>query len=201
MPSMTSVDLTARLQYLNNSAHLLATTAPATSKYLMLQCKSLMFDNNIELSASQQGKACGACGTILIPGWEGELEMSRARRGKGSLRKAMVNRRGALVYNCGSCGRKTQLNLSRSPSSIPKHRSNTRSLTKHTSVTTTASKTTNPTLSQASTAPISLSSGTSNNKKRTARKQSGLEAILARQKATDSRASSGFDLLDFMKEV
>lgn len=183
---MASPDLTARLRYLSDSAHLLAATAPATSKYLMSKCNSLMFDNDIELSESHRRKVCGACGTIMILGWDGKLEAGsqrRGARGKSISGKALTDRARAMVYKCESCGRKTRINISTSPSSVPKYKS--------------AISHTNHTLSITEASNTSQSGG----KKRTkSRKQGGLEAILARRKATDSR-SSGFDLLDFMKKA
>ena len=187
---MASLDLTARLRYLNDSAHLLATTAPATSKYLMLKCNSLMFDNSIEQPEAYKRKACGACGTIMILGWEGKLEVEsgRAQRGK---RKTTTDGTRAMVYRCESCGSKTRLNVSTSPSSSQKHKS-----ISHAKLTSSTLQTSNASTLSANTPPQA--------KKRTkARKQGGLEAILARQKAAESRGLSGFglDLLDFMKKT
>jgi ribonuclease MRP protein subunit SNM1 len=202
---MASPDLSARLRYLNGSAHLLATTAPATSKYLMSKCNSLMFDNNVEQSESHKRKACGACGTIMILGWDGKLKLDsqRAQRGKSTPRRT-TDRARAMVYKCESCGRETRLNMS---SSAPKHKALSLSNAQDSSSVTQASNTSllsgDPTPPQAKSNIPSTPSGSSSSKKRTkARKQGGLEAILARQRATDSRRSSGFglDLLDFMKK-
>jgi ribonuclease MRP protein subunit SNM1 len=206
---MVSPDLTARLRYLNDSAHLLATNAPATSKYLVSQCNSLMFDNNIEQSESHKRNACGACGTIMILGWDSKLEVEsrRARRGKGSSRKIVTDPSRAMAYTCESCWRKTRFNISTSPASVPKSKTVSLSHTKHFSGITQASNTSlsgycTPTHSKPSNTSNITPSRTSNGKKRTrTRKQGGLEAILGRQKATDSRGSSGFDLLDFMKKA
>lgn len=203
---MVSPGLTARLRYLNDSAHLLAATAPATSKYLMSKCNSLMFDNDIEQPESHKEKACGACGTIMILGWGGKLEIDfqSARRRKSTPLKSATDRARAMVYKCESCGRKTRITIS--PSPLPRHKSISLSHTKHSSGTAGASNTSslsgNPTVQEAKSNNPSTPSASSSSKKRTkARKQGGLEAILARQKATDSRGPSGFDLLDFMKKA
>ena len=201
---MASPDLSARLHYLDDSAHLLAKTAPATSKYLMSKCNSLMFDNNIEQPESHKWKACGACGTIMILGWDGmvELQSQRSRRGKNaSVRKATHLAR-AMVYKCKSCGRKTRINIS---SSAPKQKSSSLSHAEHSSSITQTSNTS--LLSGISTPPQHTSNPsattTSASKKRSkAKKQSGLEALLVRQRATDFRGSGfGLDLLDFMKKT
>jgi ribonuclease MRP protein subunit SNM1 len=201
---MASSDLMARLRYLHDSAHLLATTAPATSKYLMSNCNSLMFENGIEQSESHKGKACGACGTIMILGWGGKLEVEtqRARRGSSTPKRTMADRVRAMIYRCESCGRQTRINIS-APS---KNKASSVTNTKHSSNIAQASNTSllpsSPTLQQPKSNVSSTASST--NKKRTkARKQGGLEAVIARQRAADSSRSSGFglDLLDFMKKT
>jgi ribonuclease MRP protein subunit SNM1 len=202
---MASSDLTARLRYLNDSAYLLTTTAPTTSKFLMSKCNSLMFDNGIEQSESQKRKVCGACGTIMILGWVGkvEVESQQARWGKNTPRRATRDRARAMVYECESCGRKTRVSIS-SPTS--KYKALSISNTKHSSSITQASNTSllpsSPTLPQP-TSNISSAPSSTSKKRSKARKQGGLKAILARQRATDSRGSSGFglDLLDFMKKT
>jgi ribonuclease MRP protein subunit SNM1 len=187
---MASQELTARLRYLNDSAHLLATCAPATSKYLMAQCNSLMLDNDIELPESHKRKVCGACGTIMILGWDSKLEVEQRRgrvRGKSVSGKAGTDWARAMVYECDSCGRKTRVNISTTPKAVPKQK-HPLPQTKHTLSVNQAST------NCSTSTPSRISTG----KKR--RKESGLEAILARQKATESRAPLGFDLLDFMKK-
>lgn len=200
---MASPDLSARLRYLNDSAHLLATTAPTTSKYLVSKCNSLMFDNSIEQPESHKRKVCGACGTIMILGWHGrvELQSQRSRRGKNVSAEKATDRARAMVYKCESCGRKSRINIS---SSAPKRKSSSVSHTEHLSSITPTSNT--PLLPGISTPPQPTSNTsattTSASKKRSkAKKQSGLEAILARQRATDSRGSGfGLNLFDFMKK-
>ena len=202
---MSSSGLTARLRYLNDSAHLLTTTAPATSKFLMSKCNSLMFDNGIEQSESQKRKVCGACGTIMILGCNSkvDVEPQRARWGKRTPRKATRDRARAMVYECESCGRKTRVSIS-PPTS--KYKALSVSNTKHSSSITQASNISllPPSLSLPQLKSNISSAPSSAGKKRSkARKQGDLEAILAKQRATDSRSSSGFglDLLDFMKKT
>ncbi|TAQ85992.1 hypothetical protein B7494_g5680 [Chlorociboria aeruginascens] len=81
---MASPELSARLRFLNDAAHLLATTAPATSRHLMSRCNSLLFENNIEPAESEKLKACGACGTIMIVGvaatFKVETQKPRSRK-------------------------------------------------------------------------------------------------------------------------
>ncbi|KAG0645889.1 hypothetical protein D0Z07_8053 [Hyphodiscus hymeniophilus] len=207
---MASPDLTARLRYLNDSAHLLAMTAPSTSKHLMSQCNALMFADGIDPPDSHKRKACGACGTIMVLGWDGKLEMQPKRGRRGKSGTSVTDRARAMVYECGSCGRKTRFYTSTAQSSVSKHSSAPGLHMKHLTSSTQVSDASQSELfkpkSRSNTIATSIStstlSGDSSKRKRTkSRKQSGLEAVLARQKATDSRGSSGFDLLDFMKKA
>ena len=195
---MASSDLTARLRFLNDSAHLLATASPATSKFLMSKCNALMFDNGIEQSESHKRKACGTCGTIMILGWDGKLEIEsqRALRGKSTPRGTTRDRARAMVYKCESCGRQTRLNIT---PPAPKTKALSLSNKNHSSSITQGSS---PTLPPPKSNISSAASSTSK-KRSKARKQAGLEAVLAKQRAIDSRGSSGFglDLLDFMKKT
>ncbi|KUJ23190.1 uncharacterized protein LY89DRAFT_679986, partial [Mollisia scopiformis] len=106
---MASPELSAHLRYLNESAHLLATAAPETSRHLMSRHNALLFANQIEVEGTQRKSACGACGALVVPGWEGTLE-SHIERSKVSKKRKPVERtvqKRAMVYECGICGKKT----------------------------------------------------------------------------------------------
>ena len=190
---MASPELPSRLRYLNDSAHLLASTAPEISKYLMSRRNALIFENNIEQSASQRREVCGACGAIMIIGWEGtlQIESQRSRRDKKGRRNGnAATRAKAVVYTCESCGRETRHQLNDTPI---RHKSVSSS-----SIALLASHQASLITSTANTATPSANS--SSKKRAKARKQ-GLEAILARQKATEAKTSGfGLDLMDFMKK-
>ncbi|KIN01277.1 hypothetical protein OIDMADRAFT_41876 [Oidiodendron maius Zn] len=165
---MASPELSARLRYLNDSAHLLATTAPATSRYLMSRCNTLMFERDIEQSDTQRRNICGACGTIMVLGWEGtmQLESQRPRRRCNS-QKAVPKTSKAVVYKCESCSRANSSPVRASP---------------------------------VVNAP--LSTNASSKKRAKARKQSGLEALLAKKKSSEATTTGfGLNLMDFMKKA
>lgn len=189
---MASPALSARLRYLNDSAHLLVSTAPVTSKYMMSQCNSLMFEHNLEQSESQKRNVCGACGTIMILGWHGTLEVESQRfrrRNKGRLeQRPRGETTRAMVYTCGSCGRKTKQRLN-IPAPVTRRKSQLPQAGPLSSMR-------HP--STPSTAP---SANASSKKRAKTRKQGGLEAILAKYKAAESRGSGfGLDLMDLMKK-
>ncbi|KAH6711048.1 hypothetical protein DL95DRAFT_1867 [Leptodontidium sp. 2 PMI_412] len=193
LTGMEPPGLSARLRYLNESAHLLATTSPTTSRYLMSRHNALMYDSKIELSESQKKKACGACGTIMILGWEATLQSEvRSRKGKAAGNTARKEREAArhlrtMVYTCGTCSKKTQF-----PTSISKPIRRNKAALPSTSTSTA------PTLqSQASEANTPSKKAP----KRKSRKKGVLEAILARNQAPQATSSGfGLDLSDFMKK-
>ncbi|KAH6679256.1 hypothetical protein B0J14DRAFT_473362 [Halenospora varia] len=188
---MASHEVSARLRYLNESAYLLAATAPATSKHLMSRHNGLLFENTLDPSEEQRRTACGACGTIMILGWEGTLELQRRQGKKG---KSDVIPR-SLVYNCHCCSRKTRhpiTIITASPRGRPKSISSRPELSPKVShLTNTSSQKPSP----------AANSSNTNTKKRAKRKQGGLSAILAKQKASQEvRPGFGLDILDFIKK-
>ncbi|CAG8952401.1 hypothetical protein HYFRA_00001148 [Hymenoscyphus fraxineus] len=195
---MASQELSARLKYLDEAAHLLAPTASAASKHMMLQYNSLLFDATDPHKPLKNKNACGACGTIMILGWEAAMAPSipRSRRNGKSNGNGNGSKSKAISYKCQSCHRITRhpiLNRQRRQKPAPKSSSSAHTLTP------ISSSNLQPKTNLSATA---ASSANSNSKKRAkSRKQGGLQAILAKKNSTEA-ASSGFglDLLDFMKK-
>jgi RNase P subunit RPR2 len=189
---MASSDILARLRYLNDSAHLLATTAPATSRHLILRCNALMFERELETSETQTLKACGACGTIMILGWEGTLqtEGQPSRRKKAPQKGQDVKHTKALIYNCKTCGRKTRFALGTPPQANKQKSgsSNSRSMS------------TIQTLPKPSLGSSAPEAKLSSKKRAKTRKRGGLEALLAAKKAGPETSGFGLNLMDFMKK-
>jgi RNase P subunit RPR2 len=185
---MASRELSARLCYLNGSAQLLATTAPATSRFLMSRRNSLIFESGRDRSEAQKRDACGACGSITIPGWESTIQLPRKQIRKGKNKILLAAKTKVVVYTCETCGRKTRHSLDKPQ--MPRH--------------TLGSSKSNITESSATPKAVStIPSSTSSSRKRAkSRKQGSLEALLARKKPSDTRGSGGFrlDLMDFMKK-
>ncbi|KAE8453561.1 hypothetical protein EG329_010422 [Mollisiaceae sp. DMI_Dod_QoI] len=185
---MASPELSARLRYLNDSAHLLATAAPETSRHLMSRCNALMFDQQMELRNTQK-TACGACGTINLPGWEGRLEShsERLKASKdGKTPRRQVQSR-TVLYECETCGTKTRERVKASLS-----------IKRQTSISAVSKS-----VDQMGTSASPLTNTPSTNsssKKRAKTRKGGLAAILAQKKEASS-SGSGFDLMDFMKKA
>ncbi|EKD12215.1 RNAse P Rpr2/Rpp21/SNM1 subunit domain-containing protein [Drepanopeziza brunnea f. sp. 'multigermtubi' MB_m1] len=186
---MDPKELSARLRFLNDSAHLLATTAPATSRYIMTRHNALMFDSKIDLSESQRRDACGACGTIMTLGWEATLEQDTPKRRKGKSKPGTDASKApkTMIYSCGACSKKTRISsgITKPPGRHRKAMSNSSS---------------NPVSIVTNTTPQATSTPTPSSKKRQKSKKGGLAAILAKNQASQSSSGFGLDLMDFMKK-
>ncbi|KAG4032633.1 hypothetical protein MFRU_006g01030 [Monilinia fructicola] len=196
---MANSELAARLRYLNESAHLLANSAPFISKHLMSQRNSLMFDHEIEQPDTQNQKSCGACGTIMLLGWEGKLEIKSQSSKKKQPRKKAIgasSEERAIIYTCGSCNKKTRHRLNTAPVvSRPK-----KGAIQHGAFSKNGSV---PAQSLTTASTVATASTNSSSKKRAKnRKLGGLGALLAKQKASEASSSGfGLDLMDLMKKV
>ncbi|KAM0312775.1 hypothetical protein ACHAO8_006056 [Botrytis cinerea] len=195
---MADLELAARLRYLNESAHFLATSAPTTSKYLVSQCNSLMFDHEIEPPDFSRRKSCSACGTIMLLGSsEGKLEVKSQSFKKKPIRKrakggSRVEK--AMIYTCGSCNKMTRNRLDSAP---------VISRSKKGAVQNGAVSQTVPLPAQTLTANTMAppSTNASSKKRAKTRKLGGLGALLAKQKASQTSSSGfGLDLMDLMKK-
>lgn len=175
--------MTARLRYLSDASHLLGTRAPVTSRHLMSRHNALLFDNDIEKSDAQRRKACGACGTLLVVGWEATLEIKGHTKRKAQYSST---RPGVMVYECGTCYMNTRLPIDPAPK-----------ITSRPGITSkTISK--NPLPFQSSSGIPNPPKPSPHKKRSKSAKQGGLKALLQKKRENDS-TSSGFHLMDFMK--
>ncbi|PQE21465.1 RNAse p rpr2 rpp21 snm1 subunit domain-containing protein [Rutstroemia sp. NJR-2017a BBW] len=183
---MESSELTARLRYLNETAHYLATSAPATSKHLMSQCNSLMCEAEVEQPEPQSRRSCLACGTIITSGWGGVAKVQPTASRKKSRKQE-----------------------SKKPSSREKSMT-TRHRLEPAPLISRAKKAALPSVSVSKPAATALNNpsvpsanANANSKKRAkTRKLGGLGALLANKKASEARSSGfGLDLMDLMKQT
>jgi ribonuclease MRP protein subunit SNM1 len=191
---MATPELSARLKFLNESAHLLAITAPAVSRHVMSTYNSLLSESNLDPAESHKRGTCGACGTIMILGLEATMEQQRGLKRHGKRRRNVPQSK-FIIYQCKCCNKKSQHPI---PTSLPRHQPRVTAASKRTSKTVPLLST----KSQLSSNPVAPESSNSSSKKRAkTRKQGGLQALLAKQKASQGTSSGfGLDLLDFMKK-
>ena len=193
---MALSELPLHLTFLTDAAHLLSSTSPETSAFLMSSRQKLMVENDIELGDTQKQHACTCCGHIMIPG-QGtfvEIKTVRASRRKSSVQKPKTSHHQtrqytkvgpSKVFTCGNCGRYTKFALP-NPTPITRRK---------------------PTVSDA---PVSLGrpaeaqkpSANASSKKRAKNRKAGLQALLDQSKSSGGQAGSGLglSLSDFMKK-
>lgn len=205
--------LTTRLKFLDASAHHYSSLAPATSAHLMLEHMTVAADNEI---ASPKGAdwntACGACGTIRIPGWTSRttiVDPTKPKKGSSKIKKKLESSGTAkgsaekhVVIECLKCHRKTTTPMQKSQGHRfgrpPSH--NAASTSGPSSVEPVPLSA--PTVrDQAQVSPNPISVNSSSKKRAQARKHGGLQAMLEKSKGSESSSGFGLDLMDFMKQA
>jgi tartrate dehydratase beta subunit/fumarate hydratase class I family protein len=200
--------LQARLRFLNDSAHLIAIGSPTTSAVLGSHYDKLLAENDLDLQASKKDQdsrrreVCGACGSLMIPGWschviQENIKPKEAQRAKKFSRKSTGKLEKVKVYTCLRCHRKTvQPVLARESKVLLKKPIVSKSQTiQHAASAAPAS------ITEYASA-TSKSANASSKKRAKARKQGGLQAMLAKSKTELLGPSSedfGLDLMDLMK--
>lgn len=203
-----------RASHLHESAHLLARACPAISRHLRSELHGLSVDHSIDLSETQKAEACAACGNLTVPGWTSHTyidtpnkkhEAKAKKSGRNRPRKTAVPAdRGdkdktekTMITECLICNRKTRHSLparAKSRSGGAEHGASSRGpvpVPRTTDESTRAS-------------PTPLSSNASSRKRAKARKQTGLQMLLAKKRTEghvtgDLSSGFGLDLMDFMK--
>lgn len=181
---------------------MLSQTAPSTSKYLMSRCHALMFETGLDQPEAHKRKVCGSCGNIIYSSANDRItvDSKKARPRKSLHGKKTSTEARAVVFLCGCCGKETRHRLETAPPAIRKP---IKSFNSTSSAASDQLPQSSNRIGVASTPPPTLSTNASSKKRAKARKQSGLGALLAKHKESESRANSGFglDLLDLMKKT
>lgn len=208
---MAANESALRLKFLQSSANLLGTSGVSTAGHLMTQHNRLIHADSKPLKPRQHESWCGACGT---PRDSAYTKISKTKR-RVTSRKNGSESRGALeeavVYHCLRCHkqsiRRVQSNVrqQREQSSIsvdtqPKAVSTNQRLS--TPSTTPGSSTSVAADMSSASATAKPASDNANSKKRAkARKQGGLQALMAsKQRSQASNSGSSLDLLDFLQQ-
>lgn len=198
VPIMGISDVSAAVSYLTDAAHLLHSTAPATSAHLMSQRHDILFRQGIQPSDVQRQHVCGACGHILLAS-DGDSIMiqKRTRRRQPRLQKEKgmslaprtVRKGPCKVIRCCHCSKSTRVSLE-PPAPFARTRTvKTKSQSQPAATTTMVTDT----ASDASKKP----SASSSSKKRAKNRKAGLQALLAGQQ---KGSSSPLSLASFMKK-
>ncbi|KAK8251820.1 hypothetical protein IWZ00DRAFT_252335 [Phyllosticta capitalensis] len=216
-PAVESKDLSIRLKFLDESAHLLSFGAPETSSFLEAQHDQLLRENGIKVPESRRREVCGACGTILIAGHSCKVLLDRrqppAEQMKGAKRRKpeskvapssdFVNRK-EKIYVCSNCHSGTRVTLPALKASTFKVKKGVAASAPAPDVRASSTESGNVSTPGPSVAEKSQS-GTANvsSKKRAKARKGGLQAMLANSKKESKPTSSGFglDLMDLMRSA
>ncbi|KAI0010514.1 hypothetical protein F4779DRAFT_616482 [Xylariaceae sp. FL0662B] len=210
---MANDHLPASLGFLTDAAHLLATSAPETSAYLMAQRNSLMFNNDILQSDVQRQHVCGSCGHIMIAGQGEKLNIETNKAFRKKSRSNIQKPQSAVAaaasssistcrkrFTCGMCGRYTDIVVP-PPAPISRHRQKqlarlSGAATKH----LPANMPSNMTATAAKSSATATATANASSKKRAKSRKQGLQALLQQSQSSSSKPQTGLglSLSDFM---
>ncbi|GKZ19809.1 cullin-associated NEDD8-dissociated protein 1 [Aspergillus brasiliensis] len=197
-------DHAPRLEFLKGSASALNAHSPSTAAYLMTIHNGILRDEFKPLNQRLQETSCGACGSVRSPQWTKTIVIQK-KKGKQSNagRAGKASSDGATILKCLRCRRRTVKPVRKDaarPALPPK-------------ATPTAAAATTPDIqSSAATTPqnesateladqgrVNKAADNASSKKRAkARKQGGLQALMASKQQSRSNSSS-LDLFDFLQ--
>jgi RNase P subunit RPR2 len=189
----------ARLRYLNDSAHLLAYSAPSTAAFFQSRYNQLVDREDVAVPDARRREICAACGfnmlwSSMYPPVHPEVQNKKRQKPNGAAPSKSNETKGTLL-SCRMCHSKTEYQLpvaKRTRGASKLRRADLSPLAK------------TPSLHQEldSTSKSSLDTRTHTPRKRAkGRKQNSLSAMLAKSKAEAASQKSGFglDLMDLMK--
>ncbi|KAL4863986.1 hypothetical protein BDV12DRAFT_20366 [Aspergillus spectabilis] len=179
-------DFAPRLNFLKDSAGALSSTSPSTAAFLMSVHYGIFLEEHKPPNHRLHDSFCGACGSPRKSEWTKTASIKK----KSQKRATSSFAEGATVYKCMRCRRRT-VTPSRVPSravsaTVPIVQSQTSA-----AITTTSL----PGQISASKAADNASS----KKRAKARKQGGLQALMA-AKQTQTEPSQSLDLFDFLQQ-
>lgn len=183
--------------FLSNAADLLRRHSPSTSAHLLASHTQILHEDSKPLNVRQQRHHCGACGSIRQ---SQVAQLTQVKpRGKSRATKSESSA-GAKVYKCLRCHRRTVLPRKKTSSKLP---SRTPTATASPAPSTTLSNTTsakpppqeNPSSSALEPQPSKAAENANSKKRAKARKQGGLQALLA----SKQRTQPSLDLFDFLQ--
>ncbi|KAI9790876.1 MAG: hypothetical protein M1816_004637 [Peltula sp. TS41687] len=214
---MATADTSKRLRYLDESAHLLNNASPAISAHLMSQFYKVGFDHEMDISDARRRAACGACGSLHIPGWTSSISTAGKdpSKAKGSHASKKVtsspdkeqksHREKKIIYACSTCGRETHQGLPRRLRIEPKQ-PQVRTVESAASALQQVSRQRSLRPPEGAGAVVSKSKTINDSSRRRAkaRKQGGLRALLSQKQAQSSSGNNkskdyGLDLMDILK--
>lgn len=193
-------DFTPQLDFLRDSAHSLHLSSPSTAAYLLGTHNQILHEQFKPLNQKQKDTFCGSCGAIRDPQSTGAIQ-TKKKQTSGSSSKNTISDGGVTIYKCPRCSRQTVKPLRRDPIHSSSHRSTAG--TSAAPVDQPPSSTAEAPTLQTQLQPgnedrnkvIKTAENASSKKRAKARKQGGLQALLANKQQNQS----SLDLFDFLQ--
>lgn len=215
---MASAAVNSRLRYLDTAATRFAVAAPTVAAGLRTQSVRVAYDANLPLTAPTQS-VCGACGGVLVPGVscikvivsDPRKPTQSGRKVKSSIVKATSSAKPTkvMVYTCKRCHQNTRIPIGQpakrkqiAVSRVEEKREINAAVSAPSGSAVQAREDIEkPALANDAAVMASQPQTLTKSKQRAkTKKQSGLQALLAKNRANASAAASpAFDLMDFMK--
>ncbi|KAL4779032.1 hypothetical protein BJX76DRAFT_106676 [Aspergillus varians] len=180
-----------RLNFLKDSAGSLSSMSPSTAAYLMSAHNAIFHEEQKPLNQRLLESFCGACGSPRNNEWTktASIKKKTLKRVTSSLAKGLTAD-GATVYKCQRCRRRT----------VTQSRTTSRAVSAPVPVVDSQPSTSTAT----TTLPVQVSASktgdnASSKKRAKARKQGGLQALLA-TKQSRGDSSQSLDLFDFLQQ-
>lgn len=211
--AMALAESASQLNFLRDSAQFLSSQSASTSAHLLAVHNRILYDQLRPLNFRQHEAICGACGSIRKPETSRKIEIkekSIKSRGKKSSKvtkpiQPQNGTEGAIVYKCLRCHKRAV-----QPIRKPAARKNIQAVSVAAAepMLSSTAASTSRTPSQeavaeavtASTSNKATSENASSKKRAKARKQGGLQALLASKQRSQNQTSSSLDLFDFLQQ-
>ncbi|RAL01296.1 ribonuclease P Rpr2/Rpp21/SNM1 subunit [Aspergillus ibericus CBS 121593] len=195
-------DHAPRLEFLKSSASFLNALSPSTAAYLMTLHNGIIYDEFKPLNQRHHEAACGACGSVRSAAWTKTINIPK-RKGKLSKSGTAVKPtcEGATILKCIRCRRRTVKPIRKEAgrSAMPAKAIPTTASTPEVQSSAATASLSEPTSELTDPNRVNKAADNASSKKRAkARKQSGLQALMASKQQSRTHSSS-LDLFDFLQ--
>lgn len=207
---MTSSEANLRLQFLQNSAGLLCASSVATSGHLMLQHNRILHEAFKSIKSRQHQAWCGSCGFPRQARFTKTVRPKSTTK-KGRVRPASVASREVIIYKCLRCASRTIEARAAQPRSLQTIQTTNGSTVNGRDISNANGSIDSPSSRPLPSRPVeaaaegstkTMSENASSKKRAKARKQGGLQALLASKQRSDNSgpSASSLDLMDFLQQ-
>lgn len=191
-----------QLCFLNEAANLLASQSPSTAAHLLSVHTQILHHELRPLNTRQQKHHCGGCGSIRQSNWSRVIQVKLNANSRTKSKLDTTSGGGATVVKCLHCNQRTVNPHKRTaPKSVAKASSRMSTATASSfdstaKSTPAAASTPQASLSENAEPALSKTVDNASSKRRAkARKQGGLQALLASKK----NSQPSLDLFDFLQ--